>query len=47
MIFGGIMFPAMTSMIATMISLLQTSISSADGQVVAIICKGVGASGHP
>jgi hypothetical protein len=37
----------MTSMIATMKSPLQASISSAADQVVAIICKGRDAFGRP
>ena len=47
MIFGWVVFPAMTSMIAMTRSPLQASLSSAGGQVVAIICKGRGASRRP
>jgi hypothetical protein len=41
------MFPAITSMIATTRSPLQASLSSAGGQIVAIISKGRGASRRP
>ena len=42
-----IVFLAMTSVIATTRSLLQASISSADSQFVAFMCKGMGASRSP
>ena len=47
MIFGWVVFPAMTSMIATTRSLLQASLSLTGGQVVGIIYKARVACGRP